>query len=71
MHAATGKRDVNMLIKFAIHAWEKDNLDTRRSATCPSINAWYDKKESINMCKVATPELAQLIITIVKDLCPD
>ena len=70
MHAATGKRGVNMLIKFAIHAWEKDNL-VKAFNHLPVDSVWFDKKESINLGKVATPELAQLIITIVKDLCPD
>ena len=70
MHAATGKQGVNLLLKFTIHAWEKDNL-VKAFNHLPVDSVWFDKKEGINLGKVATPELAQLIITIVKDLCPD
>ena len=70
VHAATGKQGVNLLLKFTIHAWEAGNL-VKSFLHLPVDSLWFDKKKGINLGKVATPELAQLIITIVKDLCPD
>lgn len=70
LHAATGKQGINLLLKFAIHAWEKENLK-KALAGLPVDGSWFDRKESVNLSKVSTPELAGLIIAAVKVLCPD
>ena len=69
MHAATGKQGTNLLLKVAIHAWEKDNLkDVLKGLPVDGI--WYDKKEKTNMSKVSTPELAEKIVANIKQACP-
>ena len=70
MHAATGKTGTNLLLKFAIHAWEKDKLKDILDGL-PVDGMWYDKKEKVNMSKVSTPRLAEKIIANVKAACPD
>ena len=70
LHAGTGKQGTNLLLKFAIHAWEKEHLK-RALFGLPADGMWFDKKESLNLSKVSTPELARLIIDAVKVLCPD
>ena len=70
MHAATGKTGKNLLLRFAIHAWEKDNLsDVTKDIPCDAL--WYDKTSKENLAKVATPEVAQKIIDNVMKKCPD
>ena len=46
VHAATGKTGTNLLLKFAIHAWEKENLKDLLD-DLPVDGMWYDKKENI------------------------
>ena len=70
VHAATGKTGTNLLLKFAIHAWEKDNLKDLLD-DLPVDGMWYDKKEKLNLSKVSTPQLAEKIISKVKAACPD
>ena len=70
VHAATGKTGTNLLLKFAIHAWEKDNLKDLLD-DLPVDGTWYDKKEKLNLSKVSTPELAEKVISKVQAACPD
>jgi hypothetical protein len=70
VHAATGKTGTNLLLKFSIHAWDKDKIKDLLDGL-PVDGVWYDKKEKVNMCKVSTPQLAEKIIAKVKAACPD
>ena len=70
VHAATGQTGKNLLLKFSIHAWEKDNLSgITKNIPCDAL--WYDKTSKQNLAKVATPQVAKKIIDQVFKKCPE
>ena len=71
VHASTGQKGKNRILKFKIFAWEKDQLKGITTGCVPCEAIWYDKNNKINLAKVPTPEVAGIIIEMVKAACPE
>ena len=68
--ASAGTKTTNPLLTFTLTAGEYTHLKGLIDHLAGHGDIWYNKKSYENLVKVATPEVANKILVLLKEKCP-